>query len=80
MIPTQKLLYQGFITDTASMRYYVSEEKVQLLQAELQHIVHWASQGTQLPARVLASMLGQIIALLRSHGAALRVLTRATQH
>jgi hypothetical protein len=78
--PTQILQHQGFIIDTIAMRYFTPVEKLNVISILLDQLFDFCRAGTLIPAKFIALVLGKIISLVRSHGAIVRVLSRATQH
>jgi hypothetical protein len=79
-VPSQKLTYQGFVTDTVSMSYYVSPEKVVMTQQIVGLILQTTEKGVAVATKLLALALGKVIAMIRSHGSILQVLSRSAQH
>ena len=81
MTPRQSTTYQGFITDTVHMRYFVQIEKFSIVQALIEETLFKMQEpGKLFRVRELASILGKIHSLSRSHGAIVSVMTRHTQH
>ena len=81
MTPRQSTTYQGFITDTVHMRYFVQIEKFSIVQALLEETLFKLQEPDKLfRVRELASLLGKIHSLSRSHGSIVSVMTRHTQH
>jgi hypothetical protein len=78
-IPSQHLLYQGFITDTILMKYFAPQAKVEMLFSLIRTMLDTA-QSESVGVKILALVLGKIISLLISHGRILLVLCRAAQH
>ena len=78
--PSQIVLYQGVITDTVAMRYFISTEKFHLIHAVLTEIIFKSKEKFLFPARELASLLGKIHSLSRSHGSIVSIMTRNLQH
>jgi hypothetical protein len=74
--PTQKLLHQGFITDSTTMLYTVTSDKWMKVHAELTT----TAITSPLPVKTLASILGKLAALRRSHGLITTVMSRSLQH
>ena len=78
-IPVQRLSYLGLITDTIEMKYYTSKETLDLLSSMLKDCLFKISQNISFKARDLASLLGKINALAKSHGNFVH-MCRETQH
>ena len=66
--PSQRLSYLGFITDTIEMKYFPSEEKLDQLRSILQQAMSKILRNKAFSAKELASLLGKINALSKSHG------------
>jgi hypothetical protein len=79
MVPTQMLLYQGFITDSTMMKYVTPNSKIVILSALLRSLLELPAHAT-VGVKNLALVLGKIVSMLLSHGTVLRVLSRAAQH
>lgn len=67
-VPVQRLTYLGLITDTVEMKYYAPEHKVTLLKSLLEESLEKISSIQVFTARDLASLLGKINSLFKSHG------------
>jgi hypothetical protein len=78
--PAQKLYYLGFVTDTIVMRYYTPLEKLELLAADITHILELVKRHEPVGARHVARVVGKIISLQRSHGTVVHVMSRSLQH
>ncbi len=79
-VPTQQLNYQGFVTNSVSMSYYVAPEKIIMTQQIVRLILSTTETGEMVTAKLLALALGKIISMTRSHGSVLQVLSRSAQH
>ena len=78
--PLQVATYQGFITDTVAMRYFVSIEKFQFIHAMLTETIFKIDENYLFPVCDLARVLGKIHSLSRSHGSIVSIMTRHLQH
>ena len=78
--PAQKLLHLGFFTDTCSMLYSVPEEKIMLLKSLISVICKLYMDNACVSAKLMATVLGKIMSMLRSYGDILRIMSRASQH
>jgi hypothetical protein len=78
MVPTQTLLYMGFVIDTNVMKYFAPEVKILTLSNLLRSLLDLPSYGS-VDVKILALVLGKIESMLLSHGMILRVLSRAAQ-
>ena len=78
--PAQKLLHLGFFTDTCSMLYSVPEEKIMLLKPLISVICKLYMDNACVSAKLMATVLGKIMSMLRSYGDILRIMSRASQH
>ena len=76
LVPTQKLLYQGFEIDTTLLRYTAHSDKQLKYINNIQKLLSY----TSVTGRMLAEVLGQIQSLRRSHGNIVSILTRSSQH
>ena len=77
--PSQQLTYLGFITDTHSMRYFAPSQKITLIKTLLSEAIEKISKRMKFTARELASILGKIHSLHKSHGSCV-FMCRQTQH
>ena len=73
---TQSLLHLGFVTDSKQMRYFLPIEKEEVVLKQLQGIIQQGLSGEAIPALGMASLLGRINSMRRSHGAVLGVMIR----
>ena len=80
LLPSQKLLHLGFFTDTCAMLYSVPEEKIVLLKSLISVICKLYMDNMYVSAKLLATVLGKIMSMLRSHGDILRIMSRSSQH
>jgi hypothetical protein len=80
LVPTQRLLHLGFITDSVSMTYSITDAKWTTVQLALSDALAKAASATPLPVTDAASLLGRLSSLHRSHGSVVRVLSRSLQH
>jgi Reverse transcriptase (RNA-dependent DNA polymerase) len=80
LVPTTRLLHLGFITDSVTMRYFITPEKRAAVSSALRSVLDTVAAATPLPVKQLASLIGKITALHRSHGNIVRIMTRALQH
>jgi len=77
---TQSLLHLGFVTDSKQMRYFLPIEKEEVVLKQLQGIIQQGLSGEAIPALGMASLLGRINSMRRSHGAVLGVMSRTCNH
>jgi hypothetical protein len=80
LVPTQRLLHLGFVTDSVSMTYSITDAKWTTVQLALTDALAKAASATPLPVTDAASLLGRLSSLHRSHGSVVRVLSRSLQH
>gem|GEM_PF-3893740 len=78
--PTQTLYYLGFMTDTVKMQYFTPPEKIELIRANITLTLNRATKHMPIGAKDLAMVVGRIVALRRSHGSIVQVLSRSMQH
>jgi hypothetical protein len=78
--PTQQLYYLGFVTDTVKVRYYTPPKKLELISELIVQTLYTARQNRPIRARELATVLGKVAALRRSHGSVVHVMSRSMQH
>lgn len=79
--PSQSAVFQGFITNTIFMKYFVQLEKYAITQALIEETL-WKMKDPEkrFKLRELAVLLGKIHSLGRSHGTIVSVMTRHIQH
>ena len=75
--PLQRLNYQGFITDTTTMKYSVNLEKQASIILQIEEVL--AGPRT-IKTLKLASILGKITSLQRSHWKLVNIMTRISQN
>ena len=80
LIPTQYLLYQGFFIDSKNMKYFCPEDKQLKYLSELQNLINYHVVHGFVKAEHLATVLGQLQSLNRSHGNITRVMLRGCAH
>ena len=80
LVSSQVAVYQGFVTNTILMRYFLRPEKFLEVLALIQETISKLDQQFLFTARKLASVLGKIHSLNRSHGSIVSVMTRHIQH
>ena len=80
LIPSQQLAHLGFVTDTVAMRYTVAEEKISVLKLCISDILKYYFGNVPVPAKLVATVLGKIVSMKRSHGDILSVMSRSCQH
>ncbi len=80
LIPTERLLHLGFITDSVQMTYSVTPEKWEAVRLSLAGLIELARTNLSVPVKDIASVLGKVGALHRFHGSIVRVLSRSLQH
>jgi hypothetical protein len=78
MVPTQTLLYMGFVTDTNGMKYFAPEVKILTLFNLLRSLLDLPSYDS-VDVKILALVLGKIASMLLPHGLIFIVLSRAAQ-
>ena len=79
--PRQSAVFQGFITDTISMRYFIQLEKFSITQALIEEVLFKMRDPEKwFRVKELAVLLGKIHSLSRSHGSIVSVMTRHIQH
>ena len=71
--PVQRLSWLGFVIDTSLGQLEVPSEKITLLRCQLQQILSM----DRIPARLLASVVGKIIAMDLAIGPLTRFMTRS---
>ena len=80
LVPTQTLLFQGFIIDTKNMKYFCPEDKQSKYLSCLKELIQFHTDHGFVKAEHLASILGQLQSLNRSHGNITRVMLRGCAH
>ena len=80
LVPTQKLSHLGFITDTVAMQYSVDPAKIRVLRDLIKNVVQSYFDNSRVTARQLATILGKLNSMQRSHGDILFVMSRSSQH
>ena len=78
--PTRSLLHLGFITDSARMTYSITESKKTGVLLTIDSVLLLAHHHQNIPIKLLATLLGKLTALRRSHGPAIHALSRHLQH
>ncbi len=79
--PKQSAVFQGFITDTIVMRYFIQQEKFSITQALIEEVLFKMKNPEKwFRVKELAVLLGKIHSLGRSHGNIVSVMTRHIQH
>ena len=78
--PSQALLHLGFVTNTQSMTYTVPVEKIVLLKSLIAVVCQKYFDNLYVPVRMLATVLGKVNSMFRSHGSILHVMSRSSQH
>jgi len=80
LAPTRRLLHLGFITDSTTMTYSITPEKWASVRLSLSSMLDLAASSAAVPVRDIATILGRVSSLYRSHGSIVRVLSRSLQH
>ena len=80
LTPTHRLAHLGFVTDTVSMQYSVDPAKITVLRRLMQDVLQNYFSNLPVSARQLATILGKLISMQRSHGDILFVMSRSSQH
>jgi hypothetical protein len=65
---SQRLLHLGFVTDSVEMRYFLPEEKENVVLDMLIRTVKEEVAGHRIEALELAKLLGKLNSMRRSHG------------
>jgi hypothetical protein len=78
--PSTSLSHQGFITDSVAMRYFITPDKWQKIHQHITAVHAAALANNSVSVTDVASLLGHITALRRSHGLVTVVMTRSLQH
>lgn len=79
-IPSRKVVYQGFIIDTEKMEYSVTQDKQERVLKKVVDLKHKIRAGESIWAKDVASVVGKVISLRKSHGEGMHVGLRETQH
>lgn len=80
LTPSTRSIYQGFITDTQEMKYYCSLDKEAKYKRFISDVSEFHEIHGYVSAKDLASVLGKINSLTRSHGSICRIMLRNSQH
>jgi hypothetical protein len=78
--PSTSLLHQGFITDSMAKRYFITSDKWQKIHQHITTVHAAAIANNPVSITDVASLLGCITALCRSHGLVTAVMSRSLQH
>ena len=79
--PSQTAVFQGFITNTIFMKYFIQIEKFSIIQAMIEETLFKMKDPEKwFKLRELAVLLGKIHSLNKSHGSIVSVMTRHIQH
>ena len=76
--PSQGLKYQGFITDTVQMKYWLDDKKLTEILKVLDSLL--TANSKLIVSLDLAAALGKIAAICRSHGHIVNIMTCSSQH
>ena len=76
LIPTQVIMYQGFLIDSLLLRYTAHPDKENRYISNIKSLL----DTPIISARQLAEVLGQLNSLRRSHGSVISILSRSSQH
>ena len=79
LVPTQQLLHLGFLIDSVAMRYSLPLAKWDRVRLCVIAVLDLAISGSMVPVRDLATLAGRAVALRRSHGLVVSLLTRSLQ-
>ena len=80
LMPSQEIIYQGFIINSVRFQYALPEMKRQLILGKIDNCLRAARAGSDIPARDLAGIVGKITASKRAFGPVLGVAMRHTQN
>lgn len=80
LIPTQLLTYQGFEIDTIKMEYRLPKPKVKIFTELIDSVLDKAQMGQLVSAKELSSIFGKAASSRRSHGPAIHMALRHSQH
>lgn len=80
LVPTQRLLHLGFVTDSSAMRYYIKPQKWTGVQQSVTSLLNTAIANVGVDVKTVAAALGRVGSLFRSHGSIVRILSRSLQH
>ena len=78
--PTTSLLHLGFVTDSVSMQYTITHQKWDGIVFSMNQLLNQAQGGQLVAVKSLASLLGKLNSLHRSHGSVTHVMSRHLQH
>ena len=79
--PKQSAVFQGFITDTIFLRYFIQLEKFLITQALIEEVLFKMKNPEKwFRVKELAVLMGKIHSLGRSHRNIVSVMTRHIQH
>ena len=80
LVPTQKIRYLGFITDTNQFKFFCPEDRIREVKDSVMNVINILQTTGRVPAKDLAATLGKISALSKSHGQFCAIVTRSAQH
>jgi len=80
LVPSQRLQYQGFVIDSVEMRFITPPGKLVVLAELLELFTADVARAEPVAPKFAALILGKLSSMIRSHGAIVQVLSRATQH
>ena len=77
---SQRLAHLGFITDSVQMRYFLPVEKEEAVVKLLGDFVEKGLKAEKVSSLSLASLLGKLNSMRRSHGSMMGVMSRSCNH
>ena len=80
LVPSQKVLYQGFYLDFQQMKYFLPKWKSMLIRQRITELLVATGHQKQVKAKEIESVVGKTISCRKSHGPAVLVGLRHVQH
>ena len=80
LVPTTRLLHLGFVVDSVLMQYSLLPAKWTVIHTAVADLLNLAIAGRSVPVRQVAAVLGRLVAIRRSHGFLVSILSRSLQH
>ena len=80
LVPTTRLLHLGFVVDSVLMQYSLLPAKWTVIHTAVADLLNLAIAGRPVPVRQVAAVLGRLVAIRRSHGFLVSILSRSLQH
>ena len=78
--PSQTTLYQGFCLDFKNFTYSIPPKKLEFILNKVDQVLETACRGEPIRAKVMASVIGKVLATRKARGNSILVGMRHNQH